>query len=114
MSEKKNFISNFLVIGSSTIINMLISLITTPIITRIVDPDVYGQLSIFNIYTGIAVMVLCLGLDQALVRFFYEEDTIQYKSSLLRACTIYPVIITIPILGIVICLACFHIVKCSI
>lgn len=111
MSEKKNFISNFLVIGSSTIINMLISLITTPIITRIVDPDVYGQLSIFNIYTGIAVMVLCLGLDQALVRFFYEEDTIQYKSSLLRACTIYPVIITIPILGIVICLACFHIVK---
>ena len=73
MSFDKSFLSHFIVIGSGTIVNMLLGLLTTPIITRIVNPNEYGQLSIFNMYTNIAVMVLCIGLDQALVRFFYEK-----------------------------------------
>ena len=43
----------------------------------------YGQLSIFTLYATIAVMVLCLGLDQALVRFYYESDTLEYRRALL-------------------------------
>lgn len=74
---------------------MLIGLITTPIITRIVDPVEYGQLSIFTMYTTIAVMVLCLGLDQALVRYYYEADSLDYKSSLVKKCVTIPMMITL-------------------
>jgi O-antigen/teichoic acid export membrane protein len=93
--NKKSFISHFLAIGSGTIINMALGLLSTPIITRIVDPDEYGQLSIFNMYSGIALMILCLGLDQSLVRFFYENETVEYKQSLVRYCFCIPFIITI-------------------
>ena len=91
--KNKNFISHFLIISGGTFINMLIGLLTTPIITRIVDPIDYGQLSIFNVYTNIATMVLCLGLDQALVRFFYRGD-IEYQKKLLHFCVKVPLLLS--------------------
>lgn len=106
----KSFISHFLAIGSGTIISMLLGLLSTPVITRIVDPDEYGQLSIFQMYTSIALMILCLGLDQALVRFFYNEDKLEYKQTLLRFCFGIPISVTIVVALIVIILATFKIV----
>ncbi len=89
-----SFLKHFSVIGTGSFLNMLIGLLTTPIITRLVDPVEYGELSIFNMYTSIAVMVLCMGLDQALVRYYYEREEIEYKRALLFRCIILPVIIT--------------------
>lgn len=90
----KNFLKHFAIIGSGTIMNMLLGLINAPIITRIVAPEEYGQLSIFNMYANILVMVLCLGLDQALVRYYYEQNTKEYRRSLLFRCIKLPVIIS--------------------
>lgn len=80
---------------------MMLGLLTTPIITRIVSPDEYGQLSLFTMYSGIAVMILCAGLDQALVRYFYEKKEVEYKRALLFKCIQLPVIVTI-FLGLVV------------
>jgi O-antigen/teichoic acid export membrane protein len=92
--NKQNFISHFLAIGLGTVINMILGLITTPIITRLVDPTEYGQLSIFNTYSNIAYLVLCVGLDQALVRFFYDKEDLSYRQSLFRFCFLIPLIIS--------------------
>ena len=92
--SSRNFIKHFMVIGSGTAINMLIGVISTPIITRLIDPVEYGQLSIFTMYAGIAEMVLCLGLDQALVRYYYEKDNLEYRRALLFKCVKLPVIFT--------------------
>lgn len=92
---KKGFLHHFLIIGSGTAINMLIGFFTTPIITRLVDTEYYGQLSIFTLYSGIAVMILCLGLDQALVRHYYQEETNDYKKGLLFKCIFLPIIVCI-------------------
>ena len=70
-------------------------MITTPLITRIVDPAEYGQLSIFTMYSNIALMVLCMGLDQALVRYYYEKDDMEYKRALLFRCIQLPVIVSL-------------------
>lgn len=88
--SQKNFLKHFTVIGAGTVINMLLGLLSTPVITRIVDPEIYGQFSMFNTYSGIAVMILCLGLDQTLVRYYYEQDDIEYKQSLLYKCVKLP------------------------
>lgn len=93
MSEK-NFLKHFAIIGGGTFINMLLGLLTTPIITRIVSPIEYGQFSIFTMYSGIALMVLGLGLDQALVRYYYEKTTNDYKKALLFRCIKLPMIIS--------------------
>ena len=110
-NENKNFLSHFLVIGSGTIINMMLGLLTTPIITRIVDTEEYGQLSIFNMYTSIALMVLCLGLDQALVRFYYNKDDIEYKRSLLKLCIGLPITVTFLLSLVVIALSKYKIIE---
>lgn len=110
MSEK-NFLKHFTVIGGGTFINMLLSLLTTPIITRIVSPDEYGKLSIFTMYSGIALMIIGLGLDQALVRYYYEKDTDEYKKSLLFKCIRLPIIISLMISIIFIVLSKLEIIN---
>lgn len=92
-SDNKNILFHFVTIGTGTIVNMFLSLLTTPIITRLVEPNEYGQLSIFTMYTGIALMVLCLGLDQALVRYYYDKPGIEYKKALLRLCFCLPLLV---------------------
>lgn len=91
---------NFMTIAGGTLVNMVIGVLTTPIITRNVDPVEYGQFSLFTMYAGIASMILCLGLDQAMVRFFYELDTKSYKRELLWKCIQPSICITIVILCI--------------
>lgn len=109
--EKNNFLKKFLIIGVGTIVNMLLGLITTPLITRIVDPTEYGKLSIFTLYSNIAVMTLCLGLDQALVRYYYESDDFEYKKKLLFQCIKFPVITSVIISIIVIILSYLKVIN---
>lgn len=90
--DSKNFLKHFFTIGFGTFLNLLIGLFTTPIITRMVDPTEYGQLSIFTIYSNVAVMVLGLGLDQALVRYYHQSNDIRYKKKLLYICVLLPTI----------------------
>lgn len=99
--KEKSFLSHFIIIGSGTIISMAIGLITTPIITRIINTADYGEYSIFQMYANIALMVFCIGLDQSLMRFYYDLEDIDYKRKLLHKCTLTPIIITM-ILGIII------------
>lgn len=95
INKHESVLSGFLHIGFGTAINMVIGFFTTPIITRLVDPTEYGRLSIFNMYISISIMVLCLGLDQALVRYYYKKTEIEYKRWLIFNCSISPVLISI-------------------
>ena len=94
MSEK-NFLKHFIVIGSGTLVNMVLSVFTTPIITRCVAPVDYGKFSVFTMYSNMALMILGLGLDQALVRYYYEEDDVAYKRGLLLRCIKWPILASI-------------------
>ncbi len=93
--NSQNFIFHFLTISFGTVINIVLGLLITPIITRLVSTEDYGRFSIFNMYTNIATMVLCMGLDQALVRFFYAREEKEYKQGLFRFCLIFPMSVTL-------------------
>ncbi len=92
--SQKSMGSHFLAIGSATIVNMIISFLTTPIITRLVDTNEYGQLSMFTLYGQIAMTVLILGLDFSLVRYYYNEDSGEYKHKLIQYCLKLPLALT--------------------
>lgn len=111
MEQKNSFLKHFTIIGGGTMINMLLGLLTEPIITRLVDPVDNGRYSIFTMYSSIAVMVLCIGLDQALVRYYYEKDGDEYKSSLLSKCIFIPLICCLLVSGVVMVLSLTGIVK---
>lgn len=93
--KKESMLTSILNIGVGTIINMIIGFLTTPIITRLVVPEEYGRLSIFTLYINIAVMVLCLGLDQTLVRYFYNHNEVEYRKWLMSKCYGIPFIATL-------------------
>ena len=88
--EDVSFIQHFLNVGIGTFINLLLGFISTPLITRIADPSEYGQLSIFNAYADIALAFLFIGLDRGVVRYFYSEEKLEDKKSLLKLCFLAP------------------------
>lgn len=106
MANKKSFLNHFLVIGCGTLMNMLVGFLTTPLITRVVGTEEYGQYSIFTMYASIALMVLCMGLDQALIRFFYREDSEDYRRTLLKECWMLPLLACV-ILGAGLNILCY-------
>ncbi len=111
MNKEKNILKLFIEMGTGTIISMCIGFITTPIITRIVEPSEYGMYSIFTVYTNLSLIILCLGFDQALVRYFYDNKSNSYKQYLLHKCIKAPIIISICIFIIFILLENLNILK---
>ena len=85
-----SFIKHFAILSSGTVVNMLISVLTTPVITRLVDPMAYGSYSLFLLFGNIALAIFGLGLDQSLARFFYSSSDLQEKASLLKVCYVLP------------------------
>lgn len=82
--KKNNLLQQFTTIGLGTVISLALGFFNVPIITRIVNPGEYGQFSLFQTYSMLALSILYLGMDQSLIRYFYEYNSIEYKQSLLR------------------------------
>lgn len=85
-----SFVKHFLILSAGTVANMVLGLITTPIITRMVDPSFYGSYSLFSTYGTLTLSIVGLGMDSALVRYFYMEEDEQYRTALLKFCYVLP------------------------
>lgn len=99
--NKPSIFKHFISIGTGTVINMLVGFLTTPVLTRLVGTAEYGQYSIFTMYASIALMVLCMGFDQALIRYFYRYDTKDYQRTIIKECCTLPFFCTI-LVGVVV------------
>lgn len=95
IEKSNNLINHFFIAGFGVFISMALGLISAPIMFRVADPIDYGRLTIFNTYASILVSIVFLGLDQALIRFFYECKDINEKRRLLRLCIFIPFLISI-------------------
>ena len=104
MQRKESFLKQIFQLATGAMINLVIGVLTAPIITRLVDPNEYGQLSLFNTYSSIALMVFVLGLDQTFVRYFYIEKEKKYQKKLLSFCIGLPVILAA--IGSIVILLC--------
>lgn len=79
---------------------LILGLISSPIITRIINPSEMGKFSMFDTITNLLLLVILLGTDQSYIRYYYEEKE-NNRGNLLRLCIKIPLIINL-ILGIVI------------
>lgn len=90
-ADVKSFLHNFLSLGIGTLLYMLVGFIGTPIITRLIDPADYGQMSMLTVYSNIGLMLCGLGLDQTMLRYFYQGD-IRYQHKLVMTCCGIPLL----------------------
>lgn len=73
MEKENNLIKKFLEYAVGSGLTLILGFLSSPIITRLIKPDEFGKFSMFNIFTSILGIVLAMGMDQAFVRFYYEE-----------------------------------------
>lgn len=66
------FLKNVLKFSVSSWINFIIGILSVVVATRIFTPDIYGELVMFGRSAEFLVGVFCLGLDDAMMRFFYD------------------------------------------
>ena len=97
MRNQKHFINLFLGMG----LNVILGVITTPLITRLVDPTDYGNLSLFTTFGNIFLLVGLMGRDQSYTRFYYANEDVEYKRYLLSVTSKIPILISI-VLGAII------------
>ncbi|WP_195263769.1 oligosaccharide flippase family protein [Clostridium sp. 1001275B_160808_H3] len=70
---------------------MILGLVSTPIVSRMIEPYEKGRADIFITYTSLIVLILTMGLDQAYIRYFNEEKE---RGALLRRAVKVPIILS--------------------
>ena len=86
-----SFYKDFLTLGVGTFLYMLVGVIGTPVITRLVDPVDYGQMSMLTVYSNFGLMACGLGLDQTMLRYFYRDE-LRYQRKLVTVCCGVPLL----------------------
>jgi len=71
----KRVIKKIMGFSVGPIIGYLIGLLLIPITTRLLDPSQFGLSNMFNITYNILTLIILVGLDQAYMRFYNEEDS---------------------------------------
>lgn len=79
-----SLIKDYSKISGSSFLNFLIGLFSTPLITRMVSPEQYGNWSLFCVYSNVLATILLLGSDHIIVRYYYKYEDRAYKSRLVR------------------------------
>jgi Membrane protein involved in the export of O-antigen and teichoic acid len=80
---------------------LIIGFISSPIISRLIDPVDMGKYSMFTLFAGITSTVMAYGTDQSFVRFYYEEDE-KNRTKLLRESLKIPLITCITFIVILV------------
>lgn len=84
----------FIEFGIGSILTLILGFISSPIITRMISPEENGKFGMFNTITNLLLVVGMLGLDQAYVRYYYDEEE-ENRGKLLRNCIKIPLIINL-------------------
>ncbi len=79
----KLFIENFLVYGLGGVISKIVPMIMVPLLVRLYPNSTYiGYNDLFTTVTSLAVSVAMFGMYDAMFRFFFEKEEMEYKKSI--------------------------------
>lgn len=81
---KSGLLNKFLSFSIGNWLSAVISIVSTPIITRMIVPEEFGKASMFMLALNISMIFIIFGTNQAFVRFFYEEKQENRRKLLLN------------------------------
>lgn len=65
--KKRGFLANVLIVGGGTVVAQAVSLLTSPILARLFDPEAFGIAAIFGTICAVFGVVGCLRYDGAIL-----------------------------------------------
>ncbi len=84
MSEKKeSIIKGVFAYSISTWVNVILGFLSIIVLTRVLSPNVYGEIMLFLSASQVLLYILTLGFDVAYIRFFNEPPSSDSPSQLL-------------------------------
>lgn len=93
-----NLFKKFIEFALGNVIVFVLGILSVPIVSRMIDPTQNGKASMFVTYTSLIVLVLTMGIDQAYIRYYNDENEVN-RGKLLRRSIKIPIIANL-ILGI--------------
>lgn len=84
--SKQKFLKNLVGFSMATWISFLLGFISSPISTRLFQPEELAKVTLFSNYANLFCSVSYLGLDQAFVRFYRETPGRMTRRSLFTFC----------------------------
>ena len=95
--KEKNFIYHFRNYFSGNLITKILSLITLPIITKLLSPEDYGFYAIFMAYVSFAAVLITLNLSSSIGRYWYDDINIKtYIGTTLTAVVFATITLSFP------------------
>jgi len=91
---ENNLFKKFMEFGIGSVLTLILGFISSPIITRMISPEENGKFGMFNTVTNLLLVIGMLGLDQAYVRYYYDEEE-NNRGKLLKSCIKLPLIINL-------------------
>jgi len=101
MNKDGNLLKNFTQFSIGPFSVFVLGLLTTPIITRLINPTEYGKLSMFNLISSIFSLIAICGVDNSFIIFFYEEKKDALSNFLIR-CVLVPSVLSLGMVFLII------------
>ena len=92
---KGALVKNTLKLTSGSVINYIIPIVTTPILTRIFSPADYGVWGIFSSISTILTVFVCGGYEYAIVESESEEERNNVVKLCVGICTVFNILLTL-------------------
>jgi O-antigen/teichoic acid export membrane protein len=91
--EIKFLLTHSSIYGLGTVVAQLASFLLLPLYTRFLTPKDYGILSIVEVSSDIIGIIVTVGIARALARFYYENDSMDEKNTVLSTAYITYIVI---------------------
>lgn len=87
-----SLVKSFFSFSFGNLVVAVLSFISTPIITRLVGTESFGQSTLLSTISTLSMFVIMFGLDQAYLRFYHEERK-ELRDALLLKVMIVPMLL---------------------
>ena len=89
--DKLSLVKKYFSFSMGLWLNAVISFITTPIVTWLIDPSQFGKSTMFSTFYSIMLILATAGTQMAFMRFFPQKPE-EKKSELVWSCLAFPLL----------------------
>ncbi|MCR5284623.1 MAG: lipopolysaccharide biosynthesis protein [Treponema sp.] len=87
-----NNIKNATIYFLTSLINAIISVIASVVLTRVFSKETYGLLNLYNSATSLFVGILCFGFTDSYMRFFFDRPNNDSEQKFFKTCIFLPLV----------------------
>ena len=80
----RKFIKNISIYGILPVVGKFLNFLLVPIYAKAFTPEQYGIIDLFDALVFFLLIVASLEVPTAMGRYFYEEDTLEYRKKIVN------------------------------